>query len=88
MHSQIFMKRSSLALTLILYLGLLLFFLELFVMMHKYHFLTLLSSIAVLSIFLLNYFDKKYISLTLGILAASLLLDLFWIVGGMTVINP
>ena len=78
-HSQIFMKRSNVSLTIIFYLAMLVFFLELLVMLHKPHFHTLLAAIAVLAIFGLNYFDKGYIRVTLGILAISTIMDVFWV---------
>jgi hypothetical protein len=84
-HSQIFMKRSNTALTMIFYLGLLVLALELFITIHKYHFVTLLTAIAVLAIFGLNYFDKSYIKLVLGMLIISVLLEIFWILSYMGV---
>jgi hypothetical protein len=38
-----------------------------------------MAVIMVLSIFLLNYFDKLYIRACIVVLAISLLLDLFWL---------
>lgn len=78
-HSQIFMKRSSGALTMIFYLALLAFFLELFIMIHKVHFMSILSIIGVLAIFGLNYFDRSYIKIALGALVASVVMDVLWI---------
>ena len=71
---------------MIFYLGLLAFFLELFIMMHKLGFLSILALLAVLAIFGLNYFDRSYIKLTLGLLFASVLLDLLWVIFYMKVI--
>ena len=79
MHSQIFMKRSSYALTLVLYLGFLLLLLELLGMMGKYNFFGLLCSLAVLAIFGLNYFDKKYLRLALVVLVLGVMIDILWI---------
>ena len=85
-HSQIFMKRSSTALTMIFYLGLLVFALELLISIHKLHFVSLLTILAVLAIFGLNYFDQNYIKLVLGMLIASVTLELLWVLFYMGVI--
>jgi hypothetical protein len=72
-HSQIFMKRSSTALTILFYLTLLAFILELLISIHKFHFVSLLAILSVIAIFGLNYFDKNYIRLSLGVLFLSVI---------------
>lgn len=48
-------------------------------MFQKHHFLSMLAYVAVLAIFLMNYFDKAYIRATLSLLAASIFLDFLWV---------
>lgn len=52
--------------------------LEVIMMFHKEHFYTLLCLCMVLSIFLLNYFDAKFIRFVMGNLLFSTFLDLIW----------
>ena len=47
----------------------------------KNNFLNIMAVVMVLSIFLLNYFDKLYIRACIVFLAISVLLDLFWLIG-------
>lgn len=56
-----------------------LFFLELLLINHKYHFLTILCALALVAIFGLNYFDEMYIRLVMILLGLSLLLDFIWL---------
>jgi hypothetical protein len=49
-------------------------------MFQKHHFLSLLAYVAVLSIFMLNYFDKTYIRVTLYLLIISIFFDFLWII--------
>ena len=51
---------------------------ELILMFHKHHFYSLLAFLAVLAIFVLNYFDNKYMKFVLANLGISCLLDLVW----------
>lgn len=61
--------------------------LEMVVMFEKYDFLNvrvllsqLLVFVCILSIFLLNYFDKNYIVLCIALTGVSVLMDLIWLV--------
>lgn len=53
---------------------------ELILMFVKPHFVALLAYTAVLSIYLLNYFDRPHVYTALGLLAASASLDLLWVI--------
>jgi hypothetical protein len=56
------------------------FVIEFFLMFVKHHFLSMMTYMAVTSIFFLNYFDKTFIRLTLYMLFGSVLFDLLWII--------
>lgn len=56
------------------------FVLELILMYHRHHFYDLVVYLAVLGIFMLNYFDMYYIRFCLGMLALGMLLDLVWVI--------
>lgn len=49
-------------------------------MFQKHHFLNLLSCFSVISIYALNYFDRKYIQFVLGFVALSCIFDLVWMI--------
>jgi hypothetical protein len=70
---------ESQSLKIVLAVTLACFVLEFFLMYEKHAFLSLLAYVAVLCIFLLNYFDKTYIRLTLYLLIASVFLDFLWV---------
>lgn len=59
---------------------LILFALELILMFHKHHFFNLMCLFMVASAYVLNYFEKKYVLMMIGAVAASLALDLVWII--------
>ena len=52
--------------------------LEMAMMIHKYHFYTLLCLCAVLCIFFLNYFDSFYLKLIMINLLTSSFMDVIW----------
>ena len=52
---------------------------ELIIMFHKHHFLSLLAILSVIAIFFLNYFDKFYIRFSLAVLAIAAIFDLVWV---------
>lgn len=79
MQSQFFMKRSSSALTMMFFLGVLLLLVEIAVTVQKHHFLGLLTALAVLAIFALNFFNEAYIQLTLVLLTTSVISDVVWL---------
>lgn len=56
------------------------FCLEMVLMFAKHHFLSMLTYLAILGIFLLNYFDMHYIKSCLIVAASSVLFDLIWII--------
>jgi hypothetical protein len=49
-------------------------------MFAKHHFLSMLTYLAILGIFLLNYFDMHYIKSCLIVATSSVLFDLIWII--------
>jgi len=50
-----------------------------FMMFVKHHFLSMLTYLAILGIFMLNYFDKFYIRSCLILTAISVVLDFIWV---------
>ena len=57
MQSQFFMKRSSTALTLMFFLSVFLLLIEMAITLQKHHYLGILTTLAILAIFALNYFN-------------------------------
>lgn len=53
---------------------------ELILMFVKPHFIALLAYLAVLSIYLLNYFDRPHVYTALLLLIASASLDFLWVI--------
>lgn len=53
---------------------------ELILMFVKPHFIALLAYVAVLSIYLLNYFDRPHVYTTLVLMAVSAFLDFLWVI--------
>lgn len=53
---------------------------ELILMFVKPHFIALLAYVAVLSIYLLNYFDRIHVYTTMALLAVSANLDFVWVI--------
>ena len=72
------MKRSSVALTSLFYLTISTLGGELLMSFQKYNFPGLLMSILVLSMFILNYFNSKFIRLILVMISANVVLDTVW----------
>ncbi len=56
------------------------FFIEFFLMFVRQHFLNMMTYLAILSIFFLNYFDAIYIRLTTYLLVGSISFDLMWVI--------
>jgi nucleoside permease NupC len=53
---------------------------EFILMFVKHHFLSLLCVLFVLSVFLLNYFDRNYIKFLLIFIAVTIAFDIAWLV--------
>jgi xanthine/uracil permease len=59
---------------------------ELFCMYVRHHFMNTLAYLAIISIFLLNYFDKNYMRFTLITTAIAVGCDLLWLISHSDVI--
>lgn len=55
-------------------------FLELILMTHKFHFLSMLCALALVAIFGLNYFDRLYIRFVILLLLGSIVMDFIWLI--------
>lgn len=70
--------RPSTDLKIVLIVAVVWLFFEFINMFHKHHFYNLIACCFVLSIFFLNYFDKKYIQFLLVFVAATCVFDIVW----------
>lgn len=86
-HSQIFFRRSSKTLMMLLFFTLAYLFVELLLMTHKFHFLSLLCALALVAIFGLNYFDRQYIRFIILLLLLAIITDFIWLIikAGVTI---
>lgn len=73
-------REESTDLKVVLVLTLVLLLIDLIACFQKNHFFTILAILLLLSAYVLNYFDKKYVLFTLAWVALSALLDLVWLI--------
>lgn len=73
-------REESTDLKIVLLITLALLAVELVTLFHKHHFMTLLCLFMIISAFVLNYFEKKYVVLMMASLGISTIFDLAWLI--------
>lgn len=62
------------------YLSVFLLLVEIMLTVQKHHFLGILTALAILAIFALNFFNEAYIKVVLGLILTSVISDVMWLV--------
>ena len=64
----------------VFYLSVIWGLIEFIMLFHKHHFFNLMVISLIVSMFVLKYFDKKYVLILLSALGVSCLLDFVWLI--------